>query len=348
MLSAFRGYAPLFCAAVLFAACAKGSDPSSDFGTDNLGGDPGGGASSPSGDAGVTGAATTVAGPLLNTGDATAPDLDAGKSPVDPTKIVHTEMGGYELGPEITNMAMQGKVDTGINASEEGCGTVVGIVRDFIGYGQPHGDADFESFSGDGVSPGLVQPMLSADNKPIYTGICEANPPMDRCPFGQETTNKIAFDMWYRTMPGVNRAFLVYLIFANNGPIATLDSQLFFPLDNAGFGNSGTGEDHNQHNFDFTTELHTKFKYTGGEVFSFEGDDDLWAFINGKLAIDLGGLHEARMAMVDLDASASMLGLEKGKTYAFDLFHAERHQIGSHFHVDTTLTFSDCGDIPAR
>ena len=49
--------------------------------------------------------------------------------------------------------------------------------------------------------------------------------------------------------------------------------------------------------------------------------------------------------MVDLDMSATMLGLTKGKIYAFDLFHAERHQVGSHFHVDTSLTFSDCGDI---
>ena len=165
-----------------------------------------------------------------------------------------------------------GKVDTGINASEEGCGTVVGIVRDFIGFGEQGGHVDFESYKGNGVSPGLVGPTLSADNKPIYTGICESqNPPMATCPFGQETANKIAFDYWYRTSPGVNKAFLVYLVFAQNGPIATLDSQLFFPVDNAGFGNSGSGEDMNQHNFDFTTELHTKFKYAGGEIFSFTG-----------------------------------------------------------------------------
>jgi fibro-slime domain-containing protein len=211
------------------------------------------------------------------------------------------------------------------------------------------GHVDFENYKGDGVSPGLVGPGLSPDNKPIYTGLCEApSPPMATCPFGQETANKIAFDSWYRTTPNINKAFLVYLVFAQNGPIATLDSQLFFPLDNAGFGNSGNGEDGNPHNFDFTTELHTKFKYTGGEVFSFTGDDDLWVFINGKLAIDLGGLHEARSAMVDLDMSATMLGLTKGNIYGFDLFHAERHQVGSHFHVDTSLTFSDCGDIPAR
>jgi fibro-slime domain-containing protein len=339
----------LFVACLFLGACAKGSDGSDTFDMNGVMSGQPGAAGAGSVDGSTQGTASTVNGVFINTGDATAPDPDAGKSPVDPSKVVKTEMGGYELGPEITMMMTNGKVDTGLNASEQGCGTVVGIVRDFKGYGEQGGHVDFESYKGDGVSPGLVANTLGSDNKPVYTGLCEAqNPPMATCPFGQETSSKIAFESWYHTMPPTNRAFLVYLIFAQNGSLATIDSQLFFPLDNAGFGNSGMGEDHNPHNFDFTTELHTKFKYVGGEVFTFQGDDDLWVFINGKLAIDLGGLHEARMAMVDLDASAAMLGLTKDKVYNFDLFHAERHQIGSHFHVDTTLTFSDCGDIPAR
>jgi fibro-slime domain-containing protein len=325
---------------IMWSGCGAGSPASRDFGAGVNTMQNGGGGTE-------MGSTTIVSGPMINIGDAAIPDPDAGQSPVDPAKIVKTEMGGYELGPEIT--ATTGKVDTGINASETGCGTVVGIVRDFKGKNEPGGHPDFEAYTGDGVSPGLVADAIGSDNKPVYTGRCEMpNPPQGPCPFGQETSSKMAFDQWYRITPGVNLSFLVYLVFASNGTIASLDSQLFFPLDNAGFGNSGTGEDHNPHNFGFTTELHTKFKYGGGEVFSFTGDDDLWVFINGKLAIDLGGLHEARMAMVDLDASAAKLGISKGNVYGFDLFHAERHTIGSHFHADTTLTFVDCGDIPAR
>jgi len=47
------------------------------------------------------------------------------------------------------------------------------------------------------------------------------------------------------------------------------------------------------HNFHFTFELHTEFIYKGGEVFTFVGDDDVFTFINKKLAIDLGGVHGA-------------------------------------------------------
>jgi fibro-slime domain-containing protein len=100
------------------------------------------------------------------------------------------------------------------------------------------------------------------------------------------------------------------------------------------------------HDFGFTTELHTTFRYDGREKFSFAGDDDLWVFINGRLAIDLGGLHAAMGVTIDLDASAASLDLSPGHVYPLDLFHAERHTIGSHFRVDTTLAFVDCGAVP--
>jgi fibro-slime domain-containing protein len=122
--------------------------------------------------------------------------------------------------------------------------------------------------------------------------------------------------------------------------VYTFGSDSFFPLDDEGFGNS---DYERTHNYGFTTELHAKFEYNGGEHFTFTGDDDLWVFVNGKLAIDLGGLHSSASANLDLDAQAEALGLELGKVYKLDLFHAERHIADSNFRVDTTLAFTECG-----
>jgi fibro-slime domain-containing protein len=199
------------------------------------------------------------------------------------------------------------------------------------------------------------------DLKPVYTGVCEAtNPPAASCPSGQMTTGKTNWDQWYRFTDGVNKPHLVYFFFqATPGQaVITFNSQFFFPLDNGGWQarvDGGLvpggdmpqrGNDGMQHNFSFTTEVHTRFKYLGGETFTFEGDDDLWVFMNGKLAIDLGGLHPALNRTVNLDAQASALGLVKGNTYPLELFHAERHTTASHFRIDTTLSLVDCGSIP--
>jgi len=144
----------------------------------------------------------------------------------------------------------------------------------------------------------------------------------------------------------VNKPYLIYFQFADaGGGISTFASSHFFPLDGAGWGNSAKGNDNKEHNFHFTTELHTQFKYAGGEVFTFTGDDDLWVFINKKLAIDLGGLHPARSSTIDLDQQAGTLGIAIGSVYPLELFHAERHTNASNFHVDTNLAFVDCGTI---
>ena len=74
-----------------------------------------------------------------------------------------------------------------------------------------------------------------------------------------------------------------------------------------------------------------------GGSFSFRGDDDLWIYINGKLAIDLGGVHGAESKTVNLDDYAQELGIEPGNSYSFDLFFAERHRTQSNFKFQTTF-----------
>jgi len=211
-------------------------------------------------------------------------------------------------------------------APSDECGVLRLTIRDFS---DQHPDFEGDFGEPDYAYPGLVEDTLGADKKPVYV----ASGPT------AVTTGPDEFNQWYRDVPGVNEAFPISIALTATGDGRWVyDSAAFFPIDGKGFGNEGRA-----HNFHFTSEVHTAFEYKGGEVFTFDGDDDLWLFINNKLAIDLGGLHPALSATVDLDASAAQLGITPGHTYPMDIFHAERHTDASNFHIETTI---ECIVIP--
>jgi fibro-slime domain-containing protein len=188
------------------------------------------------------------------------------------------------------------------------------------------GHKDFNSFMC-GLSTGMVEDTLSSDRKPKLK---------DNGNFCVDS--KESFDQWYRPVYGVNEAF-DYTVVSNwdeDLKCYTFNNHQFFPLDGIGYGNENKG-----HNYGFTFELHTMFTYSGGEKYQFIGDDDVWVFINGRLAVDLGGVHGATEGRVDLDS----LGLTKGETYAFDFFFAERHQSESNMGFSTNMQLFPCGKV---
>jgi fibro-slime domain-containing protein len=118
----------------------------------------------------------------------------------------------------------------------------------------------------------------------------------------------------------------------------------FFPLDNKGFGiewNHEAGKNDKNldvaHNYSFTMELHWSFVKKSGLTFDFNGDDDVFVFLNRKLQIDLGGIHEAQQKSFAVD---NITGLANGKTYDLDVFYAERHSAESHIRITTNIIFS--------
>jgi fibro-slime domain-containing protein len=67
------------------------------------------------------------------------------------------------------------------------------------------------------------------------------------------------------------------------------------------------------HNFWYTTEARYLFTFTGAPFsLQFYGDDDLFIFINGKLAVDLGGTHARLPGKVSVGADGRATIVEGG------------------------------------
>lgn len=342
--------------ALLAAACGGSDDSSNGLGK-GKGGTGGSNSTGGTGTIIVTGG-TTGTGTGGGSGGTGATTASGGTGPyMLPAGYTKADVGGWKLGdPEV-----MGDKPPDLSGDGSGsCGlTILGIVRDFKrgdnATKYPGGHPDFETFTGNG-EPGLVLDTLGTDQKPVYNTAeprtyksSVANPINPGKSIACDpksgdritcTTTQDNYNEWYNDVSGVNDPYYVFFSLEPKGNIATFASTNFFPLDGAGFGDQDFS-----HNFSFTTEVHTTFRYNGGEKFSFIGDDDLWVFINKKLAIDLGGLHSQLKQEIALDAKASDLGITVGNVYPLDLFHAERHSQQSNFEIDTNLYFVNCGVI---
>jgi fibro-slime domain-containing protein len=186
------------------------------------------------------------------------------------------------------------------------------IYRDFT----PTTNPDFEKFCC-GVATGIVKNTLGVDGLPQF------NAGMGF------VTNAASFNEWYRDTAN-NKVILDTLTLTKQPDNSyVFDSgNNFFPLNGKGYGNYGT----TGKNFHFTSELRYPFTFSGGEVLEFKGDDDVFVFINGKLAVDIGGVHGETTKSITLNAAnATALGLVAGKTYEIAVFQAERRTTGSNY-----------------
>lgn len=109
-----------------------------------------------------------------------------------------------------------------------------------------------------------------------------------------------------------------------------------------------------EHNFHLTSEVHYWFEYDASvsPTLTFSGDDDVWVYVNGFRALDMGGIHGRQQGSFDIDATnAERWGLRNGNIYEIAVFQAERNVCASNYWLTldgfvprTSVCTSDCGD----
>jgi fibro-slime domain-containing protein len=135
-----------------------------------------------------------------------------------------------------------------------------------------------------------------------------------------------------------------------------------------------TGTPAPQHNFSFTSEVRYWFSYSTSKQYTlvFASQDDLWVFVNRRLAVDLGGIHTPVEGRIVFDASGGgdvtvtptggaacktegvlstctstkstvSLGMSNNGVYEIAVFQAQRGWSGSTY----KLTLSGFNDLPS-
>ena len=127
----------------------------------------------------------------------------------------------------------------------------------------------------------------------------------------------------------------------------SVTAKQFYPIDGLGYDailgdttdkTNDSGSNRPEHpNGNYALRGEAQFVYRDDLYFEFSGDDDVYMYINGVLALDLGGAHGICTKRVNLKDVAKQCHLTEGEVATFTFFYMERNSDASNFKIETNM-----------
>lgn len=142
------------------------------------------------------------------------------------------------------------------------------------------------------------------------------------------------------------------------------ETESYYFIEDGYRSNSAEYDTYANRNFNYVLASNGEFVYHEEDnlFFEFEGDDDVYLFINDQLVLDLGGAHPISSASLKVNdyvkwaqnvldnptnyteaeiKRARALDLENGEVVKFDFFYMERHGYGANMRIMTNMHITD-------
>ncbi|MFO0832479.1 MAG: fibro-slime domain-containing protein [Phycisphaerales bacterium] len=147
-------------------------------------------------------------------------------------------------------------------------------------------------------------------------------------------TSASTFATWFQDAPGHNASIAYALDMVRDADgVYAFSAPDFDPAHGALYSPQG---DAPNRGFTYAIDATSTYTACGRQFIEVASDTEAWAYINGRLVVDMGGTHRGATQFVDLDR----LGLTAGQQVRVQIFYAQRCSDLAAFGLRTNMVLS--------